>query len=157
MSPRSFREYVETGAPDGPLRCLAAVTLRLRIMGLALLVAGTVASCSTTDRPDVAIWQTVWETTKAGIPAAADLGQPPDRTVCDTTLGFLRSANADLFPTPDPAIDEVVRDWVQVAEDAFFECPPSSNVIPDFATAYAELEQLEAEVEAVLTIDRGSG
>lgn len=62
-----------------------------------------------------------------------------------------------LFPTPDPALDPVVEEWVRVAEDAFFECPPSSASIPDLASAYAELQRLEAEVEVVLRIDTADG
>lgn len=63
----------------------------------------------------------------------------------------------DLVPTPDPALDEVVDDWVRLAEDAFFECPPASNQVPDFATAYAELRKLQAEVGAVIDAGTSGG
>ena len=74
--------------------------------------------------------------------------------MCGETLVFLKSNRAGLFPTPDLAIDGVVTAWVEIAEDAFFECPPSNSQIGDFAEAYAELSRLAAEIELVLDIDR---
>lgn len=127
----------------------------LRRAGLATLLVLAFAGCGSSDRPSVAEWQPLWDGIVQGIPTLAELGQPEDLTVCADGLGFVRSTQGELFPTPDPAIDEAVREWVSVAEDAFFECPPSSNRIPDMAFAYGQLTRLEAEVAAALAIDRG--
>jgi hypothetical protein len=81
------------------------------------------------------------------------LGDPPDRQICGDALAELRAIQPELFPTPDLALDETVTQWVSIAEDAMFECPPSSARIPTLADAYAELARLEAEVAAVLDID----
>jgi hypothetical protein len=88
-----------------------------------------------------------------GIPSAAELGDPPDEDICANELARLRIVQVDLHPTPDLAIDDVVREWVRVAEQAFFECPPSSTLIPDLDSAYEELRRLQAEVEVVLSFD----
>jgi hypothetical protein len=117
----------------------------------ALLVVA--AACGSTDRPAVAEWQPVWDAIVAGIPTAAELGQPPDRDRCNEGLGFLRSSQGSLFPTPDQAIDGAVREWVEIAEDAMFECPPASDAIPSMEFAYGQLDRLRAEVASVLAID----
>ena len=111
------------------------------------------AACSSASRPTVADWQPFWEQLAADIPTSSELGQPPDRSICSQGLALVRSSQEDLFPTPDRAIDEAVREWVSVAEDAFFECPPSSSAIPDMDFAYGQLARLEAEIDAVLAID----
>lgn len=118
----------------------------------ALLVV--LAGCSSAGRPTVAEWQPAWDQLVDGIPTASEIGQPPDRSLCTQGLGLVRSSQAGLFPTPDRAIDDAVNEWVSVAEDAFFECPPSSSAIPDMDFAYGQLARLEAEISAVLAIDR---
>lgn len=105
------------------------------------------------ERPAVADWEPTWEITTEAVPSLATLGTPPDRAACGRALGKLRSVQSDLFPTPDLAIDETVREWVAIAEDAMFECPPSSRDLPDLAEAYAELARLEAEVAAAIDFD----
>ncbi len=120
-------------------------------LGLALL------ACGNGGRPSVAEWQPQWERVTATIPSPTELGDPPNVDVCRSVLGIIRSERETLFPTPDPALDPVVEEWVRVAEDAFFECPPSRAGIPDMAGAYAELRRLEAEVDVVLRIDTGDG
>lgn len=128
----------------GAVRSLAA------LLAIAVLM---VSACTGGGRPAIEDWGPTWEDTRAVIPALASLGYPPDREVCGHTLGVLRSLQPDLFPTPDLAFDEAVKEWVTVAEDAMFECPPSSHKVPDLAYAYEELARLEAEVDAVLSID----
>ena len=120
---------------------------------LALLVA----SCSKTERPSVEGWQPVWERMVQGFPTADELGDPPDHAVCSRELGSLRSASEEIHPTPDLAIDDVVDDWVTIAEDMLYECPPASQAIPSLAYGYGELARLEAEVATVLDIDTTDG
>ena len=121
----------------------------------ALVLAGVlvVAGCSS-DRPSVDEWQPAWDQITAAIPGDAATAVTLSESACGDTLAFLRSHRAELSPTPDLAIDDVVTAWVEIAEDAFFECPPSNEQIHDFAEAYAELERLEAEVALVLEMDR---
>jgi hypothetical protein len=69
---------------------------------------------------------------------------------------FIRSNREELFPTPDLAIDNTVTDWVEIAEDAFFECPPNNEQIGSFFEAFEELARLQAEIEVVLEMDRSS-
>jgi hypothetical protein len=124
---------------------------------LVALALVAFAVCSRSERPAVTDWEPTWEITTAAVPSLATLGSPPDRAVCGHALGVLRSVQSDLFPTPDLAIDEAVREWVAIAEDAMFECPPSSRDLPDLATAYEELARLEAEVAAAIDVDVDAG
>lgn len=128
-----------------------------RRVGVVVLLALTVlvlASCAIT-RPTVETWEPIWKRVSAGIPSEETIGRADaDREVCSDALAFLRSNRNDLFPTPDLAIDDVVTDWVEVAEDAFFECPPRNQQIVGFAEAYAELARLQGEIELVLDMDR---
>lgn len=120
---------------------------------IVLLAALLGPSCGGVDRPSVAEWSPIWQQVVAGIPSEAQLGDPPDVALCGHALGVLRTSQEELTPMPDPAIEPVVNEWIRVAEDALFECPPSSEQLPDMAAAYAELARLEAEVAVVLSID----
>lgn len=112
------------------------------------------SSCAIS-RPTVDNWEPIWKRVSEGIPSEATVGTAdPDRAACSEALAFLRSNRSDLFPTPDLAIDDAVADWVEVAEGAFFECPPRNEQIVGFAEAYAELALLQGEIELVLDMDR---
>jgi len=129
------------------------VTRYLSVVGVAVVVALVVSACATV-RPSVEEWQPAWEDITAAIPPQSVVGENPPRALCNDVLASLRKGQADLFPTPDLAIDDTVKDWVKVAEDAFFECPPDNDEIGSFTEAYAELLRLEREVELVLVMDR---
>jgi len=128
-----------------------------RRVGVVVLLALTVfvlCSCATS-RPTVDTWEPIWKRVAEGIPSEATIGiADPDRAACSDTLAFLRSNRSSLFPTPDLAIDDTVTDWVEIAEEAFFECPPHNQQIGSFAEAYAELARLRGEIELVLDMDR---
>lgn len=121
---------------------------------MVVVVAGLVTASCSAGRPTVDEWQPTWERISSGIPIEATVGENPPRAVCSETLAFLRSNREELFPTPDLAIDDTVTDWVEIAEDAFFECPPSNEQIGSFSEAYQELARLQAEIEVVLEMDR---
>lgn len=128
--------------------------IRSSLVGVAIL-AGLLAAAACgggTDRPALADWQPAWNSATSLIPPQEQLGAPPDREVCSTTLGDLSAVVPELFPTPDIAIEGTVRDWVSIAEDAMYECPPSSAQLPDLDHAYDELARLEAEVDAVVAM-----
>lgn len=126
-----------------------------RIAALVAATALVLASCSAT-RPTVEEWQPTWDQLLAAVPSESVIGENPPKSICDETLAFLRSNQARLFPTPDPAIDDSVRDWVGIAEDAFFECPPRNEHVGSFTEAYALLARFESEIESVLEMDRAS-
>jgi hypothetical protein len=120
----------------------------------ALLIA---AACGDTGRPELSEWEPVWESATSLMPLRTQLGDPPDREVCSRALGDLSAVVPELFPTPDIAIEGTVRDWVTIAEDAMYECPPSSAQLPDLDHAYGELARLEAEVDAVIIMEANGG
>lgn len=131
-------------------------TRRAAVFALVTLIVLLASSCSEA-RPSVAEWQPVWDRVTAALPGEETVGiaDPPTAT-CTETLAFLRENRADLLPTPDLAIDDAVTQWVEIAEEAFFECPPRSGQIGSFAEAYAELDRLQAEIELVLDMDQRS-
>jgi len=112
-------------------------------------------SCSTA-RPTVEEWQPTWDRVVSAIPNESIVGENPPRELCDETLAYLRDNRPALSPTPDLALDDTVKDWFDVAEDAFFECPPTSQQIGSFSEAYSLLARLQAEVDLVLDLDRSS-
>jgi hypothetical protein len=123
------------------------------VVWLALTVL-VLTSCATS-RPTVDTWEPIWKRVSEGIPSEATVSiVDPDRAACSEALTFLRSNRSDLFPTPDLAIDDAVADWVEVAEGAFFECPPRNQQIVGFAEAYEALARLQGEIELVLDMDR---
>ncbi len=119
------------------------------IVVLVVVASLATASCSA-GRPAVGEWQPTWERISSGIPIEATVGEDPSPTVCASALVFIRSNREELFPTPDLAIDDTVTDWVEIAEDAFFECPPNNEQIGSFSEAIEELARLQAEIEVVL-------
>ncbi|VAW06449.1 hypothetical protein MNBD_ACTINO01-2417 [hydrothermal vent metagenome] len=123
------------------------------VLGLLVTIALVISACATV-RPTVAEWQPAWEAITGAIPPLSTVGENPPRPVCDRVLAAVRTGQADLFPTPDIAIDDTVKDWVTIAEDAFFECPPDNDEIGSFSDAYAEMLRLEREVELVLVMDQ---
>jgi hypothetical protein len=126
------------------------ITVTLTV--LSVVAALALASCADSGRPDMDDWAGNWAELTAAVPTVTQLGSPPDRSLCSRTLGQIRAGQRDLIPTPDLALDPVVREWFTVAEDAMFECPPSSSQFPDFEYSYQELARLEAEIEAVLAL-----
>ena len=128
-------------------------TRRSSIVGLLVAIALVLSACATV-RPTVAEWQPAWESITSAIPPQEVVGVAPPRAVCDEVLAALRAGQADLYPTPDLAIDDTVKEWVKIAEDAFFECPPGNDEIGSFSEAYAEMLRLEQEVELVLVMDQ---
>ncbi len=129
-----------------------------RSLSVALvLTALTTVACGNLSRPSVTDWEPAWEAAVAGVPSQTALGNPPSRQLCDDAVAFLRASEEGLVPTPDRAIDATVEEWLDVAKDAFFECPPASSRMPDFAAVYSELARLEAEVAVVLEMDRSAG
>lgn len=119
------------------------------VVALALLVG----ACGDQSRPTVASWQPQWQQVVASIPEESALGESPADDVCTGVLATLRDRRPPLTPTPDLAIDDAVQEWFQIAEDAFFECPPRSELIGSFADAYREMSRLEAEINLVLNLN----
>jgi len=115
---------------------------------VALLFVTT--GCSSTERPDAATWLRGWQSINALVPDQSDLGTPPDASLCQTTLGMIRERSEDLFPTPSGTVDELVNEWVAIAEAAFFECPPEGEDIASFDDAYRELRRVENSVTSAL-------
>lgn len=118
--------------------------------GLLILLMATVG-CGDTGRPDTATWLSKWGAVTSAIPEMADLGDPPDAGLCESALAAVRAGNEDLLPSPVATVDDLVTEWVAVAQAAFFDCPPAGAVIDSFATAYDELERIEETIDSALS------
>jgi hypothetical protein len=90
----------------------------------------------------------------AVVPPQAGLGDPPNASRCQETLVALRTENEDLLPTPSVTVDDLVMEWVAVAEATFFDCPPEGEDINSFGDGYEEMRRIEDSVDAAL-IDQG--
>jgi hypothetical protein len=124
------------------------------VVGAVLLgLVMTAAACSDGGRPSASEWESAWTATVEAMPTLEQMGDPPDRDTCSHALGVLRSGQTELIPTPDPVLDATVQEWLAVAEDAMFECPPTSAELPNLEVAYDELGRLAAEIDVVLEID----
>lgn len=124
--------------------------LRNAIAG-TLCLALLLAACGD-DRPSSEDWRPDWQRVVAAVPDEAVIVADNTETLCGETLAFLRGNRADLLPAPDLAIDDAVNTWFEIAEDAFFECPPRNEQMGSFAEAYAEMNRLEAEIDLVLDL-----
>jgi hypothetical protein len=120
---------------------------------LVAIVAVLAVGCSSAERPSVTEWQPTWDRIVGSFPTIDELGDPPDTTICNETLVALRTTSGDLQPTPDRALDDPVRSWVELAEEIVFDCPPGSSAIPSLEYAYDELTLLEAEVDGALSVE----
>lgn len=124
--------------------------LRRSILSMLALVLA-LAGCSRDSRPTVADWRGDWDAMVGVIPPQEDLGSPPDAGLCQETLGAVREHSADLLPGPSVTVDDLVNEWIALAERAFFECPPEGQDMTSFQEAYAELERAEEAVNAALS------
>jgi hypothetical protein len=123
-----------------------------RMTCLSIVITGLLAGCGGSDRPSFADWETLWSQATSSLPDQSELSSPPDEALCESTVAALRTSADNLLPTPDIALDSTVRSWLSIAEDAFFDCPPSGDAdISSFDDAYRELGELQAEVDLVIT------
>lgn len=119
-----------------------------RALAIVVVIGISVAACGS-DRPDVAVWEATWAAAGVTVQTGRQFPRPIPDEVCEDVLAQLRDARPQLLPAPDRTLDRAVREWLQLAEDAFFECPPDDG----FEATFAELDRLRAEVDAAL----GSG
>lgn len=115
----------------------------------AVLIALTLAGCGSPNRPDVASWLPAWVSIQDVIPPPGDLGSPPDEALCQDVLAELRSSSDDLRPAPSDDIESLVNEWVEVAEAAFFDCPPEDE--GGFSDAYDELTRIGDSIDAAVS------
>jgi len=113
------------------------------VLGLAF------AACSS-NRPTASEWESDWNAVVSLIPDESLLDDDPTG-VCQEVLVSLREQKETLFPSPDELLDETVRQWLEVAEGMFFDCPPPNG----FSESYAQLDELAAEVDAGLNSPAG--
>lgn len=123
----------------------------LRTVMLVVVLLALLSACSGPERPDAANWLPHWDEEIAVIPPQDDLGDPPDKALCQDTLAMVREENEDLLPSPSVTVDDLVTEWIEVAEAAFFDCPPEGEDIDSFDAAYEELARIQESVETALS------
>lgn len=122
---------------------------RLRRVILVGALAGIVLSACAGGRPTFDEWLPLWEHAVGAIPTEEVVVSATSQALCESTLADLRVHQGSLVPTPRDSIDDTVRDWIEVAERIFFECPP----VGGFSQSYAELRRLATEIDAVIALE----
>ena len=87
----------------------------------------------------------------AAIPDQEDLEVTAPQEICQQALAEVRDGTSALLPAPSMTVDDLVNEWVSVAETAFFECPPREEELQSFDEAYAELDRIEESIETALS------
>lgn len=115
-----------------------------------LIAALALVGCADGARPDRAEWQQHWDRVVEQVPDLADLEVEDPKPVCDAALSLVREERVYLIPAPELALDDPVDDWLNVADETYFECPPRSGDVQGFEEAYVLLDDYQAEIEAAL-------
>jgi hypothetical protein len=80
------------------------------------------------------------------VPDRSSVSDEMSSIVCDDIVVALREEATDLLPTPTTQLDRQVSLWLDMAEGAFFECPPPKG----FDAAYDDLDALKDSINALL-------
>jgi hypothetical protein len=113
------------------------------VLSIAIFAAGCTA-----ERPTFAEWEAIWSEARSALPDYS--GEPIPPGDCTDALATLRTLAPDLESVPDPALEGVVDQWLDIAEETMFECPPRQSGTASFEEAYEAMRVLELEVSAVL-------
>jgi hypothetical protein len=117
----------------------------------ALLLTISIAACDSSDNDsDLERWRLDWQRVTSVVPEQSELGDPPDQDVCRSALAEIRAVEEDLPPAPTEGIDKLSNEWVAIAEETFFECPPQGPDIDSVEDAYGELQRIEDAIQAAL-------
>lgn len=137
--------------PGGGARCRTLYCVDVRqTQALLLTAALTLVGCAGQARPERAEWQQHWDRVIEQVPDLPDLQVEDPKPVCDAALSLVREERVYLIPTPEVSLDDPVDDWLNVADETFFECPPRSGDIQGFDEAYLLLDDYLAEIQAAL-------
>jgi hypothetical protein len=115
------------------------------LTALALLVV--VSACSE-PRMSLDAWEQVWEQTVDRI-AEIEADEIPEEE-CTEVLAYLREQRPRLKPLPADGLEKPVNSWFELAQAAFFECPPDGEKVKGWSQAFEQLRVIEAEVRTVL-------
>ena len=115
------------------------------LVALALVLV----ACSI-ERPGYSEWRQHWDRVVTYVPTLDDLGVEDPKAVCDEALILVREERVYLVPAPQVTLDDPVHNWLGVADETFFECPPRSGDVHGFERAYQLLDEYAAEVEAAI-------
>lgn len=97
-------------------------------------------------------WEQVWQQTVDRV-ARVEADEVPEDE-CRELLTYLRMQRPRLDPSPVEGLEKPVDSWFELAEAAFFECPPDDVTVSGWSDAFEQLEVLEAEVATVLARNR---
>lgn len=123
---------------------------RFRVFSIAVTLL-LLMGCGSKERPDPDTWRESWQQMVALIPDREDLEVTAQEEICQQVLAEVREGTSTLLPAPSMTVDDLVNEWVSVAETAFFECPPREEELQSFDDAYAELDRIEESIETALS------
>lgn len=131
---------------NAPLRRLIAVAAVAAALPIGLAACG-----DDDDRPTGDDWEPTWLSTQAIVPTDEEIVAERE-DVCGPALGELRASREELLPSPSPAIDELVTEWLAEAEGLALDCPTDA----DERGAYlGDLDQLGAQITSALEVADG--
>jgi hypothetical protein len=99
-------------------------------------------------------WEELWLETVARI-ARTEAEEIPEEE-CTEVLTYLREQRPRLNPLPADGLGGPVNSWFELAQAAFFECPPAGEKVEGWPAAFEQLQVLEEEVRTVVTRERES-
>lgn len=119
-----------------------------RVAPALLLFLSIVAACGS-DAPTAREWEAEsWRPLVEVVPSLDDMGAE----VCEEALSILRESGSGVRPAPNSQLADAAEAWVRRAETVMFECS-ARNAEFDYVAAFADLDRLEMEVEALLAGD----
>lgn len=117
----------------------------------AVLPIGLAACGDDDDRPTGADWEPAWLSTQALVPDDDEI-EDEREDVCGPALGELRASRDQVLPSPSPAIDELVTEWLAEAEGLALDCPDDQE---ERGAYLGDLDRLAAQITAALEVADG--
>lgn len=117
----------------------------------ALAIVSGITACAE-PRLSLNVWEEVWQQTVDRV-AQMENGEIPEDE-CTQVLAYLREQRPHLSPLPAEGLEKPVNSWFELAQAAFFECPPDGERVKGWTDAFEQLRVIEAEVAAVLDRQR---
>jgi hypothetical protein len=99
-------------------------------------------------------WEGLWLQTVDRI-ARTEAEEIPEEQ-CTQVLTYLREQRPQLNPLPADGLEKPVNSWFELAQAAFFECPPDGERIKGWPAAFEQLRVIQMEVAIVLERQRES-
>lgn len=119
-----------------------------RLVGIVLVASSIATACGddAADRPAISEWKPRWLGTRDLVPDASRLDDDGTE-VCGDFLGEVRERRNEVLPTPDPTLDDLVREWVSEAETVGLDCDREGELAERLDDLEAQADEIDARIE----------